>query len=123
MIVQNRPGYVLNFNIAKERAIKLGIKVQMLIVQDEVTVANYSKTRGLLGTLFIQKIAGSMAEEGKNLDEIVHFFQTFVNSHLKSLAFRRIPSNFSNGTFTTMEIGLLKNAIINNQFDYIRNLT
>ncbi|XP_012283909.1 triokinase/FMN cyclase isoform X2 [Orussus abietinus] len=73
LIVQNYTGYRLNFGLAKLRAENRGLIVNMITVKDDVSLKSFEKTagrRGLGGTLFILKVAGAMAEDGKKLNEI-----------------------------------------------------
>ncbi|XP_033839423.1 triokinase/FMN cyclase [Periophthalmus magnuspinnatus] len=73
LIVKNYTGDRLNFGLALEQALVLGVRAQMVIVADDCAFERATKAgpRGLCGTLFIHKLAGSLAEEGKSLDEIV----------------------------------------------------
>lgn len=73
LIVQNYTGYRINFGLARLRAQSEGLLVGMLTVGDDTCLKSFDKTagrRGLAGTLFIHKIAGAMAEEGKPMGEI-----------------------------------------------------
>lgn len=73
MIVKNYSGDVMNFEMARDMAEMEGIKVDYIVVADDVAVENSSFTtgrRGVAGTIFVHKILGSMAEEGKSLSEI-----------------------------------------------------
>ncbi|XP_046432380.1 uncharacterized protein LOC124185547 [Neodiprion fabricii] len=73
IIIQNYTGYRINFGLAKSRAQNEGIIVSMLTVGDDTCLKSFEKTagrRGLAATLFIHKIAGAMAEEGRKLGEI-----------------------------------------------------
>ncbi|MDD7733062.1 MAG: dihydroxyacetone kinase subunit DhaK [Firmicutes bacterium] len=73
MIVKNYTGDVMNFDMAAEMAGMEEIKVESVVVNDDVAVENSSFTtgrRGVAGTIFVEKILGAMAEEGKSLEEI-----------------------------------------------------
>lgn len=73
MIVKNYTGDVMNFDMAAEMAGMEEIKVESVVVNDDVAVENSSFTtgrRGVAGTIFLEKILGAMAEEGKSLEEI-----------------------------------------------------
>lgn len=73
MIVKNYTGDVMNFDMAAEMAEMEEIKVESVVVNDDVAVENSSFTtgrRGVAGTIFVEKILGAMAEEGKSLEEI-----------------------------------------------------
>jgi ATP-dependent dihydroxyacetone kinase len=70
LIVKNYTGDRLNFGLAAERARAFGIKVSMVIVDDDVALPDLPQARGVAGTLFVHKIAGAMAESGADLDTI-----------------------------------------------------
>ena len=73
MIVKNYTGDVMNFDMAAEMAGMEDIKVASVVVNDDVAVENSSFTtgrRGVAGTIFVEKILGGMAEDGKSLEEI-----------------------------------------------------
>ena len=68
LIVKNYTGDRLNFGLAAERARAFGLKVSMVIVDDDVALPDLPQARGVAGTLFVHKIAGAMAENGANLE-------------------------------------------------------
>lgn len=70
LIVKNYTGDRLNFGLAAERARAFGLKVAMVIVDDDVALPDLPQARGVAGTLFVHKIAGAMAEAGADLDTI-----------------------------------------------------
>lgn len=70
LIVKNYTGDRLNFGLAAERARAFGLKVSMVIVDDDVALPDLPQARGVAGTLFVHKIAGAMAEAGVDLDTI-----------------------------------------------------
>jgi dihydroxyacetone kinase len=70
LIVKNYTGDRLNFGLAAERARAFGLKVSMVIVDDDVALPGLPQARGLAGTLFVHKIAGALAEKGANLEEV-----------------------------------------------------
>ncbi|XP_041416800.1 triokinase/FMN cyclase isoform X2 [Xenopus laevis] len=78
LIVKNYTGDRLNFGLALERARGEGTKVEMVIIGDDCAFSLPKKAgrRGLCGTVLIHKIAGALAEEGKSLNEILHFVQS-----------------------------------------------
>lgn len=86
VIVQNHPGYVLNFKLAKMRAAKEGIHIKMLVIEDEAQLSkNEMKSRGLLGALYVYKIAGAMAKEGKDLYEIFSTCSKLATENITSI--------------------------------------
>ncbi len=70
LIVKNYTGDRLNFGLAAERARAYGIKVSMVIVDDDIALPDLPQARGVAGTLFVHKIAGALAEAGADLDTV-----------------------------------------------------
>ncbi len=70
LIVKNYTGDRLNFGLAAERARAFGLKVSMVIVDDDVALPDLPQARGVAGTLFVHKIAGALAEQGADLDAV-----------------------------------------------------
>ena len=69
-IVKNYTGDVLNFQMAAELAGDEGIEVASVVVNDDVAVQDSLYTagrRGVGATVFAEKIAGALAEEGADL--------------------------------------------------------
>ncbi|MFG3255220.1 dihydroxyacetone kinase subunit DhaK [Streptomyces sp. NPDC048172] len=72
-IVKNYTGDVLNFDMAAEDAEDEGVRVAKVLVQDDVAVTDSTFTAGRRGTgatLFVEKIAGALAEEGAPLERV-----------------------------------------------------
>jgi phosphoenolpyruvate---glycerone phosphotransferase subunit DhaK len=72
-IVKNYTGDVLNFQMAAELAEDEGIEVQQVLVDDDVAVTDSLYTAGRRGTgatLFVEKAAGALAQEGASLDQV-----------------------------------------------------
>lgn len=72
-IVKNYTGDVLNFDMAAELAEDEGIRVARVLVNDDVAVTDSLYTAGRRGTgatLFVEKIAGAAAAEGRPLEEV-----------------------------------------------------
>ena len=73
LVVKNYTGDVMNFDMAKEMAEMDGIKVESVVVNDDVAVENSTFTagrRGIAGTILVHKIAGAKAETGASLQEV-----------------------------------------------------
>jgi ATP-dependent dihydroxyacetone kinase len=70
LVVKNYTGDRLNFGLAAERAREYGIKVAMVIVDDDIALPDLPQARGVAGTLFVHKIAGALAETGADLDAV-----------------------------------------------------
>lgn len=70
LVVKNYTGDRLNFGLAAERARAEGLKVEMVIVADDIALPDLPQPRGVAGTLFVHKIAGHLAETGENLEAV-----------------------------------------------------
>lgn len=73
LVVKNYTGDCMNFEMAGEMADADGIKVERVIVNDDVAVDGSTWTvgrRGIAGTVFVHKIAGAKAETGADLAEV-----------------------------------------------------
>ena len=73
LVIKNYSGDIMNFDMAREMAEMDGIRVESVVVRDDVAVpdSTYSTgRRGIAGTVFVHKIAGAKAETGANLDEV-----------------------------------------------------
>lgn len=73
MVIKNYTGDVMNFEMAREMAEMEGIKVDQVVVNDDVAVDNSLYTvgrRGVAGTVFVHKIAGALAETGADLEDV-----------------------------------------------------
>jgi dihydroxyacetone kinase len=78
LIVKNYTGDRLNFGLAAERARAFGLKVSMVIVDDDVALPDLPQARGVAGTLFAHKIAGALAEQGADLDSVTTAAQAAI---------------------------------------------
>ena len=70
LIVKNYTGDRLNFGLAAEKAKRAGLKVEMVIVGDDIALPDNKQPRGIAGTVLVHKIAGHAAEQGKSLSEV-----------------------------------------------------
>ncbi len=98
LIVKNYTGDRLNFDMATELATAEGIKVEQVIVNDDVSLDDDEDTsgrRGIAGVIFVHKIAGAKAEQGASLQEVKEIAQKAVQS-VRSIGFAtsscRIPA-------------------------------
>ena len=83
----NYSGDVLNFDMAAEMLARDGIKVETVRVADDVAAAppeRRQERRGIAGDLFIIKVAGACAEEGKTLSEVVAAAEKALD-HMRSM--------------------------------------
>ena len=95
LVVKNYTGDRLNFGLAAEMARAEGIPVEMLLVDDDVALRgseHRTGARGLAGTIFIHKLVGAAAAEGKSLAEVA----TIGRAAVQSLATMGV--SFSAGT-------------------------
>ena len=90
MVVKNYSGDIMNFEMAQELAEMEGIEVASVVVDDDIAVENSLYTqgrRGVAGTIFVHKILGHAAREGKSLAEIKGLADKIVpNIHTIGLA-------------------------------------
>ena len=78
LVVKNYTGDRLNFGLAAERARAFGLDVEVVIVDDDVALPDLPQARGLAGALFVHKIAGALAESGKDLSYIAETVERAV---------------------------------------------
>lgn len=86
-IVKNYTGDVMNFEMAAELSIAEGIKVQNIVIDDDVAVKDSLYTagrRGVGATVLIEKICGAAAEEGYNLEKLSDLCRT-LNQNSRSM--------------------------------------
>ncbi|MFJ3201158.1 dihydroxyacetone kinase subunit DhaK [Streptomyces sp. NPDC086989] len=85
-VVKNYTGDVLNFEMAAELAEEDGLRVERVLVDDDVAVTDSLYTAGRRGTgatLFVEKIAGAAAEEGAPLERVAELARR-VNASSRS---------------------------------------
>ncbi|MGC5012921.1 dihydroxyacetone kinase subunit DhaK [Streptosporangium sp. DT93] len=85
-IVKNYTGDVLNFRMAAELSAEEGVRVESVLVDDDVAVRDSLYTAGRRGTgatLFVEKIAGALAETGAPLPEVARVARE-VNARSRS---------------------------------------
>lgn len=78
LIVKNYAGDVMNFEMAQEMAQMEDIKVERVIVNDDIAVSDVEKRRGVAGTVFIHKYAGYLADQGLSLKDIKNKIEAFI---------------------------------------------
>lgn len=90
MVIKNYSGDVMNFEMAKDLAEMEGIAVESVVDDDDIAVEDSLYTqgkRGVAGTIFVHKILGNAAENGKSLSEIKELADKLVpNIHTVGLA-------------------------------------
>ncbi|MCL8211220.1 PTS-dependent dihydroxyacetone kinase, dihydroxyacetone-binding subunit DhaK [Mesoplasma sp. JKS002658] len=74
LIVKNYTGDVMNFEMAAQMAATEDIKVETVIVDEDIALNDLSSVgagkRGLAGTIFVHKISGAKAMSGASLAEV-----------------------------------------------------
>src|SRR3984893_1346423 len=73
-IVKNYTGDGLNFKMAADEAAEDGIKVESVVIDDDVAVQDSLYTagrRGVGGTVIAEKVGGAAAERGDSLEAVV----------------------------------------------------
>lgn len=80
LIIKNYTGDRLNFGLAAEQARAMGYKVETVTVGDDIALGTEVQQRGIAGTLYVHKIAGYLAAQGKSLSEIAKTAQWVVDN-------------------------------------------
>lgn len=81
LIIKNYTGDVMNFEMAQELAEMEGIKVDSIVVDDDIAVEDSTYTagrRGVAGTVLVHKILGAAAAKGASLTEIKSLAEAIV---------------------------------------------
>ena len=89
LIIKNYSGDVMNFQNAAYMAIEDGMNVDYIKVEDDIAVQDSLYTvgrRGVAGTVFVHKIAGALAEQGKSLQEVKEVAQKTADN-VRSIGF------------------------------------
>ena len=93
LVIKNYSGDIMNFDMAREMAEMDGIRVESVVVRDDVAVpdSTYSTgRRGIAGTVFVHKIAGAKAETGASLDEVKAAAEK-ANANIRSMGMAMTP--------------------------------
>lgn len=112
LVIKNYAGDVMNFEMAQEMAQMEDIKVESVIVRDDIAISAPEKRRGVAGTVFVHKYAGYLAEKGVALDEIkskVDALLPDIKSIGMALTPPMVPTTGKNGfdiEDNQMEIGI-----------------
>ena len=86
-VVKNYTCDVLNFEMAGELAEAEGIETDYVVTNDDVAVEDSTFTsgrRGIAGTIFVHKICGAAADDGKDLASIKALAEK-VNGNVRSM--------------------------------------
>ena len=82
LLVKNYTGDRLNFGLAAEQARREGLDVRMVIVADDIALAQASQPRGIAGTVLMHKYVGHLAERGLALDDLAERAKRFASQLL-----------------------------------------
>jgi len=114
-IVKNYTGDVLNFKMAADEASEEGIKVEAIVIDDDVAVQDSLYTagrRGVGATVIAEKMGGAAAERGDSLEAVVSVIRQ-VNARGRSFGIALsscIPPASGNPIFDLpegeMEVGI-----------------
>jgi dihydroxyacetone kinase-like protein len=113
LVIKNYTGDVMNFEIAQEFAEAEGIETAAIIVDDDIAMEDSTYTagrRGIAGTVFMHKIIGYYADQGKSLTELADI-AVKVNNNLKSIGLALSAA-------TVPEVGKPGFDIADDEFEY-----
>lgn len=113
VVIKNYTGDVMNFEIAQEFAEAEGIETAAIIVDDDIAMEDSTYTagrRGIAGTVFMHKIIGYYADQGKSLSDLKAIAEK-VNDNLKSIGLALTAA-------TVPEVGKPGFDIANDEFEY-----
>jgi len=106
-IVKNYTGDVMNFQMAAEMAADEGAKVESVLVNDDVAVEDSTWTAGRRGTgatVFVEKIAGALAENGADLSSVASVARR-VNERSRSVGIALTSCTTPAAGSPTFELG------------------
>ena len=70
LVVKAYTGDCLIFGLAAEKARSLGVRVEMIIFSDDISIPHHPRPRGLAGTILVHKVCGFAAQMGRTLEEV-----------------------------------------------------
>jgi dihydroxyacetone kinase-like protein len=106
-IVKNYTGDVMNFEMAADLARSEGIKVESVLVDDDVAVQDSLYTAGRRGvgtTVLMEKIGGAAAEQHRPLKEVADVCRK-VNANGRSMGMALAPCTVPAAGKPTFELG------------------
>ena len=107
MVIKNYTGDVMNFEMAADMARDEGIKVDQVVVNDDVAVDGSLYTvgrRGIAGTVFVHKIAGAKAETGASLEDVKAVAEKVI-ANVRSMSMALTPCTVPAAGKPGFEIG------------------
>lgn len=106
LVIKNYSGDIMNFEMAQELAEMEGIRVDSVVVDDDIAVEDSLYTqgkRGVAGTVFVHKILGYAAEQGQSIEEIKELAEELVpNMKTVGLALTGVTTPGSNEASFTL---------------------
>ena len=106
-IYGNYGGDVMNFDMASEMLEMEDIKVESIVVADDVASASKDekeKRRGVTGMLFVFKTTGAIAEKGADFDEVKRIALK-TNENIRTMGIALTPTILPQAGKPTFEIG------------------
>ena len=106
-IYGNYGGDVMNFDMASEMLEMEDIKVESIVVADDVASASYEekdKRRGVTGMLYVFKTTGAIAETGADFDEVKRIALK-TNENIRTMGIALTPTILPQAGKPTFEIG------------------
>ncbi len=106
-IYGNYGGDVMNFDMASEMLEMEDIKVESIVVADDVASASKEekeKRRGVTGMLYVFKITGAIAESGADFDEVKRV-AVKTNENIRTMGIALTPTILPQAGKPTFEIG------------------
>ena len=103
----NYGGDVMNFDMASEMLEMEDIKIESIVVADDVASASYEekeKRRGVTGMLYVFKTTGAMAETGADFDEVKRVAYK-TNENIRTMGIALTPTILPQAGKPTFEIG------------------
>ncbi len=106
-IYGNYGGDVMNFDMASEMLQMEDLKVESVVVSDDVASASNEekeKRRGVTGMLFVYKTTGAIAETGAEFDEVKRI-AIKTNENIRTMGIALTPTILPQAGKPTFEIG------------------
>ena len=106
-IYGNYGGDVMNFDMASEMLEMEDIKVESIVVADDVASASKEekeKRRGVTGMLYVFKTTGAIAESGADFDEVKRV-AVKTNENIRTMGIALTPTILPQAGKPTFEIG------------------
>ena len=106
-IYGNYGGDVMNFDMAIEMLEMENIKVESIVVSDDVASASLKekhKRRGITGMIFVFKTTGAIAETGADFEEVKRIARK-TNENIRTIGIALTPTILPQAGKPTFEIG------------------